>query len=188
VLETAKSFWKLGSKVKFSKVKDFALKMHLMFGNTYVCESTFSTMKQVKSKNRNWMADKTMDDSLRLATINTGIHTYRSDSVREASTEKTAIGCCAIISMPHSLILTFLVLNVANLLFYTPFYWKWPASFHVFVKWPPGQKQLDNTALCKCDEKLAPPPLLPFCKNRERTSPVIPPLSGVPGNNWSTQL
>jgi len=44
-----------------------------MFGNTYVCESTFSTMKQVKSKNKNRMAGETLDDSLRLATNNTGI-------------------------------------------------------------------------------------------------------------------
>jgi len=29
-------------------------------------------MKQVKSKNRNRMADETLNDSLRLATINTG--------------------------------------------------------------------------------------------------------------------
>jgi len=23
-----------------------------------------------------------------------------------------------------------------NILFYTLFYWKWPANYHVFVKWP----------------------------------------------------
>jgi len=37
--------------------------MHSMFGNTYVCESTFSTMKQVKSKNRSLMADETLGES-----------------------------------------------------------------------------------------------------------------------------
>jgi len=40
-------------------VEDYALKMHSMFQNTYVCESTFSTMKQVKPKNRNKLADET---------------------------------------------------------------------------------------------------------------------------------
>ena len=40
-----------------------------MFGKTYVCESTFSTMKEVKSKNRNRMTDETLDDSLRLAPL-----------------------------------------------------------------------------------------------------------------------
>jgi len=48
----------------FPKLKDFARKMHSMFGNTYVCKSTFSTTKQIKSKNRNRMADETMNDSL----------------------------------------------------------------------------------------------------------------------------
>jgi len=33
---------------------------------------TLSTMKQVKSKNRNRVADETLDDCLRLAVTNTG--------------------------------------------------------------------------------------------------------------------
>ena len=37
VLETVGSFSKLVSKERFLKLKHFALKMHLMFGNTYVC-------------------------------------------------------------------------------------------------------------------------------------------------------
>jgi len=45
-----------------------------MFGSTYVFESTFSTMKQVKSKNTNRMADETLDDSLRL--VSTITHWY----------------------------------------------------------------------------------------------------------------
>jgi len=44
VLETTESFWKLVRKDRFSKLKDFALKMHSMFGNTYVCESTLSAI------------------------------------------------------------------------------------------------------------------------------------------------
>jgi len=59
------------SKNRFLKLKNVALTMHSMFGSTYVCESTFSTMKQVKSKNRNLTADETLDDSLRL-TIDKG--------------------------------------------------------------------------------------------------------------------
>jgi len=42
-----------------------------MFRNTYVCESTFSTMKQVKSQNKN--RSETLINSLQLATTNTGI-------------------------------------------------------------------------------------------------------------------
>jgi len=37
-VRTAESFWKLVSKDRFPKLKDFALKMHSMFGNRYVCE------------------------------------------------------------------------------------------------------------------------------------------------------
>jgi len=69
MLETVENFWKLVSKDIFPKLKDFSLKMHSMFPNTYTCESTFSTMKQVKSKNRNRMADKTLGDSSQLAPL-----------------------------------------------------------------------------------------------------------------------
>jgi len=69
VLETAQSLWKLVRKDRFLKLKDFALKMHSMFRSTYVHWSTFSMMKQVKSINRNPMADETLDDSLRLAPL-----------------------------------------------------------------------------------------------------------------------
>jgi len=38
VLEILKNFWKLVSKDRFLKHKDFALKMRSAFGNTYMCE------------------------------------------------------------------------------------------------------------------------------------------------------
>jgi len=34
----------------------------------------------------------------------------------------------------------FLVSNFGILLFYTSYWWNWPASCHVFEKWPVGQK------------------------------------------------
>jgi len=49
----------LSSKIGFPN-KDFALIMHIIFGTTYMCENTFSTMKQVRSKNRNRMGDRTI--------------------------------------------------------------------------------------------------------------------------------
>ena len=49
VLETVKSFWKLVTKDRFPKLKDFAQKMRSTFGNTCVRVHTFSTIKQVKS-------------------------------------------------------------------------------------------------------------------------------------------
>jgi len=66
VSETVENFRKSVSKYRFSKLKDFALKMHLMFGNTYACESRFSTMKQVNAKNKNRMPEETLDNSLHL--------------------------------------------------------------------------------------------------------------------------
>jgi len=55
-----------------------------MFESTYVCERRFSIMKQVKSQDRNGLADETPDHSLRFSTTN--IFLLRNDSVREAST------------------------------------------------------------------------------------------------------
>jgi len=74
VLQTAESLQSLVSKDRFLKQKDFALKMQSMFGCTYVCEITFSTMKQVKCKNTNRMADETQDNSLSLVTTITHWH------------------------------------------------------------------------------------------------------------------
>jgi len=47
-----KELLKISQQDRFPKLKDFTLKMHWTFGNTYVCESTFSTMKQFKSKKK----------------------------------------------------------------------------------------------------------------------------------------
>jgi len=69
VLEIAEIVWKLVKKDRFSELKDLTLKLHSMFGNTYVCESTFSTMKQVKSINKIRMVDEIPDDSVRLAPL-----------------------------------------------------------------------------------------------------------------------
>jgi len=52
--------------------------MHLMFGDTCMCEYIFMMM-QVKSKSRNPMADETLDNSLWLATTNIGTDIYRND-------------------------------------------------------------------------------------------------------------
>ena len=71
--ESEKRLWKLLSRDKFPKLKDFSLKMHSMFRSTYVCESTFSTMKHVKSRNKNRMANQTLDNGLRLSTTSIDI-------------------------------------------------------------------------------------------------------------------
>jgi len=61
------SFRKLASKDRFSRLKDFAMKIHSVFESTYVCKSTYIFYEQVKSKSRNRMPDETLDDSFRLA-------------------------------------------------------------------------------------------------------------------------
>lgn len=48
-------FWKLVCKDRFPKLRDFALNLHSTFGITNICQSTFSTMKEGKSKTRNLM-------------------------------------------------------------------------------------------------------------------------------------
>jgi len=68
--ETVESLWKLVSKDRFPKLKDFAIKIYL---EIYTFENTFSTIKQVKCKHRNRIAGGTLVDSLRLATTNIGI-------------------------------------------------------------------------------------------------------------------
>jgi len=75
-IRTAESFWKLVSKERFSKLIHFAQKCTRCLETSYVCESTYifydeaiSIMKQVKSKNRSWLSDKTLDDSLWLAPL-----------------------------------------------------------------------------------------------------------------------
>jgi len=40
--------------------------MHSVFGKL-VCERTVSEMKEIKPKNRNWMADETLDESCWIA-------------------------------------------------------------------------------------------------------------------------
>jgi len=68
VLETAENFCNLVSKDRFPKLKDFAPNMHSMEINTCV-RVYFLTMKQVKSKNINPMADETLDVSFRFVQL-----------------------------------------------------------------------------------------------------------------------
>ena len=62
------SFWKFASNEQYLRLRDFAMKICSMFGSTYICESTFSSMKRLKSKERNRMGNETLDDCLRLST------------------------------------------------------------------------------------------------------------------------
>ncbi|XP_078140529.1 general transcription factor II-I repeat domain-containing protein 2B-like [Centroberyx gerrardi] len=58
--ERGVSFWILLPETRFPLLRDFALKQASMFGSTYICESNFSTMKHIKSKERNRLSDETL--------------------------------------------------------------------------------------------------------------------------------
>lgn len=55
-------FWKSVPMEKYPNVKRASLKILSMFGSTYVCESVFSTLKQVKSKHRSVLTDRHMKE------------------------------------------------------------------------------------------------------------------------------
>lgn len=53
------SFWSLLPQSCFPHLREFALSVTRMFGSTYICERGFSTMKHIKSKERNRLSDDT---------------------------------------------------------------------------------------------------------------------------------
>jgi hypothetical protein len=65
----------------YSQSRDFGLRMSSMFGSTYLCESTFSSMKFIKSRYRCSLTDESLH-FLRLGTTNitVGIHTLVKES------------------------------------------------------------------------------------------------------------
>ncbi|XP_050515720.1 general transcription factor II-I repeat domain-containing protein 2-like [Diabrotica virgifera virgifera] len=71
--EGISTFWKLVSKDRFPKLRNFALKLYSMFGSTYICESTFSALKHIKCEIRNRMENDSLEACIRLTT--TGIDT-----------------------------------------------------------------------------------------------------------------
>jgi len=87
-----------------------------------------------------------MVSDLLVATTEIGIDkgTIVSEKPRTQESRKYKFVIDCYFSLKQSLITPFLVLNVVNMLFHTSFYWKWPATCHVFVKWPVGEKWLDH--------------------------------------------
>lgn len=61
-------FWKLVMPNKYPKLHNFALKVTSMFGSTYICECAFSTMKSLKSKQRNKLSQEALKSTLRIVT------------------------------------------------------------------------------------------------------------------------
>lgn len=60
-------FWNLLTGVKYPNMRKCATYLTALFGSTYLCESAFSHMKIIKSKNRSTIADEHLEVCLRLA-------------------------------------------------------------------------------------------------------------------------
>lgn len=86
--EKGEDFFKLLSKESYPKLRKFGLKMCSMLGSTYLCESTFSTMKFIKSKYRCSLTDKSLTNLLRLAT--TSIEIDIASLVNEAELKQSS--------------------------------------------------------------------------------------------------
>lgn len=54
------SLWSLLPQSRFPHLREFALSVTSMFGSTYICESSFSMMKHIKSKERYRLSDDTL--------------------------------------------------------------------------------------------------------------------------------
>ena len=66
-LDNLLEFWKLANTESYPELNNFALRMLSMFSSTYVCESSFSLMNQIKSKERNQLDDETLSSCVRVA-------------------------------------------------------------------------------------------------------------------------
>ncbi|KAI2662031.1 General transcription factor II-I repeat domain-containing protein 2 [Labeo rohita] len=80
-------FWKIVPVERYVNVKQAALKLLSMFGSTYMCESLFSTLKQVKSKHRSVLTDTHVKELLRVATTE-----YKADLKKTVET-KNCVNC-----------------------------------------------------------------------------------------------
>ncbi|XP_072389683.1 general transcription factor II-I repeat domain-containing protein 2B-like [Diabrotica undecimpunctata] len=75
--EDISTFWKLVFKDHFSKLRNFGLKLYSMFGSTYLCESTFSALKHIKSKTRNRIKNDSLEVCIRLARTSIDINVQK---------------------------------------------------------------------------------------------------------------
>lgn len=62
--ERGVSFWRLLPEARFPHLRDFALSVASMFGSTYICESSFSTMKHIKRCDQRSKRETDSDDTL----------------------------------------------------------------------------------------------------------------------------
>ncbi|KAK1897136.1 General transcription factor II-I repeat domain containing protein 2A [Dissostichus eleginoides] len=60
-------------QLEMCELQDFALSMASMFGSTYICESNFSMMKHIKSRERNRLTDETLFHLMQIGCTNVDI-------------------------------------------------------------------------------------------------------------------
>ena len=68
--ESIEKFYALLNKAKFGNLKKMAMKSLVLFGSTYICEQTFSTMSINKNKLRSNLTDTNLQSLLRITTSN----------------------------------------------------------------------------------------------------------------------
>lgn len=65
-IETGIPFWKNICPNKYGATRDLILNMYSMFSTTYICESTFSALTQIKCKYRNNLTDNHLETLLKI--------------------------------------------------------------------------------------------------------------------------
>ena len=70
ILKITSEFWIHASTQKYPNLRSIALRITSFFGSTWLCESTFSSMKYLKNKYRSRITDSNLDSSLRAAVSN----------------------------------------------------------------------------------------------------------------------
>lgn len=63
-------FWKLVNESQYPQLKKGTARLFSMFGTTYCCESLFSTMKNVKNKNRSRLTNQHLTELIRTTLTN----------------------------------------------------------------------------------------------------------------------
>lgn len=65
-IEMGINFWKNICPQKYPSVRDLVLNLFSMFGTTYICESSFSSMSQIKNKFRNKLTDNHLETLVKI--------------------------------------------------------------------------------------------------------------------------
>lgn len=64
--ETGVEFFKILCNVKYPQLRKFGMKIFSMFGSTYLCETSFSKMKNIKSSARSSLTDVSLSSLMRV--------------------------------------------------------------------------------------------------------------------------